>query len=473
VKTLPLWVRALDAAAVVALLLGVFVLAFGKFSVQFSLTPVRLRSWPEILFVAGALAAVRHAAFPAQPVHRRIAAGARAWLERPPLNAAAVALASRLAVLLVGYLAVATIGIVRTETSAPESSDILMDLPARIDAGWYGGIALDGYSFAGQFARQQNLAFFPAFPMTMRVAGYPVGAFGPGIPHEWRMARVLWGGVLVSLLAFAWAGTYLWRLARDTIGEARAADAVALLAAYPFAIYFSAPYSESLFLLASIAAVYHFRRGEWLKAGSWGLLVGLARPNGCFLSAVLACLIAERWWRERATATLFSHQQLTRSLLAAAAPGIGMLAFSVYVHQITGAFFGWARLHEAWGRSYQGLAPVGLALGRFADDGLLRGIGRSPFDALNIMGLLFALLMIWPIFRRLGPAMAVFIVVNIVPPLLAGGLLSIGRLTATLFPAFIALAAIAPPRAVTPLLTAFAVVQGLAAALFFTWRPLF
>jgi hypothetical protein len=29
------------------------------------------------------------------------------------------------------------------------------------------------------------------------------------------------------------------------------------------------------------------------------------------------------------------------------------------------------------------------------------------------------------------------------------------------------------PRTVTPLVTAFAIGQGLAAALFFTWRPLF
>ena len=472
-KPLPLWARALDASAVVALLLGVFVLVFGKFSVQFSLTPVRFRSWPEILFVAGALAAVRHAAFPAHPVHRRIADGSRAWTARPPVNAAGVALASRLAVLFAGYVAVAAIGVVRSEGAFKVSSDTLVDLPARFDAGWYGGIALDGYAFAGQFAKQQNLAFFPALPMAMRAAGYPMGAYGPGMPHDSRMARVLWGGVILSILAFAWAGAYLWRLARDTIGEARAADAVALLAAYPFAIYYSVPYSESLFLLASIAAVHHFRRGEWIKAAAWGLLVGLARPNGCFLSVVLACFLAERLWRDRAVATVFSQAQVIRSVLAAAAPGLGMLAYSIYVHQITGEFFGWARLHEAWGRSYQGLAPVELALGRFGEDGLLHAIGRSPFDALNIMGLLFALVLVWPVFRRLGPAMALLIAINLVPPLLAGGILSMGRLTATLFPAFLALAAIAPPRIVTSLITAFAVGQGLAAALFFTWRPLF
>jgi hypothetical protein len=46
-------------------------------------------------------------------------------------------------------------------------------------------------------------------------------------------------------------------------------------------------------------------------------------------------------------------------------------------------------------------------------------------------------------------------------------------MTSTLFPVFIALAARLPPKAVPVWVTAFAVVQGLVAALFFTWRELF
>ncbi len=81
--------------------------------------------------------------------------------------------------------------------------------------------------------------------------------------------------------------------------------------------------------------------------------------------------------------------------------------------------------------------------------------------------------MCWAVFRRLGLAYAVFILINVVPPMLAGGVLSMGRLTATLFPLFLALAAVLPPRAVTPVVTLFALGQGLATVLFFTWRPLF
>ena len=51
--------------------------------------------------------------------------------------------------------------------------------------------------------------------------------------------------------------------------------------------------------------------------------------------------------------------------------------------------------------------------------------------------------------------------------------LSAGRLSSTLFPTFMALAVVLPRRAVTPLVTVWALAQGLVAALFFTWRPLF
>ncbi len=478
---LPLWVRALDGAAVLALVLTTFVFLFGGFDVHFSLTPLRVHSTARLLFVTIALLAVRHAAHPATPLHARISRWLRTSGDRPAGSAAMLGLSSRAAVLFIAYMAVVTIGVNAVTTGFELSSDKLANLPARFDAGWYGSIALEGYFFGGDFGHQENVAFFPAFPMLMRAAGYPIGAFGPGMPKERRLVRLLWGGVLIAIAAFAWAAAYLWRLARDVIGEARAAEAVALLAAYPFAIFFSAPYTESLFLLGAVAAVYHFRRDEWTRAGAWGLLVGLTRPNGCFLSVVLAAMIAERWWRTRHISTFphshiskFPNFHISKSLASASMPGIGMLAYSAYVYRLTGHFFGWARMHEAaWGRSYEGLAPVERAYGWITDEGLFHVIEGVPFDTLNSLGLIFALLMLWPVLRRLGPAMALFVLINVVPPMLAGGVLSMGRLTSTLFPVFLALAAVASQRTVTGLITAFAIGQGLAAAIFFTWRPLF
>jgi hypothetical protein len=51
--------------------------------------------------------------------------------------------------------------------------------------------------------------------------------------------------------------------------------------------------------------------------------------------------------------------------------------------------------------------------------------------------------------------------------------MSIGRMTSVLFPVFLWLAAAIPLRHHTGWIVAFAVLQGLVAALFFTWRPVF
>jgi len=472
VPGLPAWVRVVDVIAVAFALLGVFVLLFGGFVIHIGSVQIRVHGAGRLLFIALALIAIRHAARPADPLHRRIARLAGSDAESP-LTLGALALVSRIAALVAGYFAVVTVGLSAPQVGFTVSSDPVQDLPARFDAGWYAGIALDGYSFEGRFDRQQNIAFFPAYPLLERIVGYPLGAFAPVVPRERRMARLLWSGVVISMMAFAWASIYLWRLARDTIGDARAVGAVALLAAYPFAVFFSAAYTESLFLLGAVAAFYHFRRDEFAAAAAWGLLVGLTRPNGCFLSVVLAWLAVEKLRSLRSLQFTKSPRHQIANCLAIAAPGIGMLLYSAYVKHLTGAWFGWARLHETWGRSYSGLAPVERAYRWIVDEGLLHVVQGLPYDTLNSLALIFALLMLWTVFRRLGFAYVLFVLVNVAPPMLAGGVLSMGRITATVFPLFLALAATISPRAMPAFVTAFAIGQGVVAVLFFTWRPLF
>jgi hypothetical protein len=94
-------------------------------------------------------------------------------------------------------------------------------------------------------------------------------------------------------------------------------------------------------------------------------------------------------------------------------------------------------------------------------------------DAIYVVTVLFMLATVVPVLRRVGLPYAIMILVNILPPLLMGGLLSIGRVTAVLFPAFIWLGLAIPPTHRTAWLGAFAMLQAVCAAMFFTWRPLY
>jgi hypothetical protein len=311
--------------------------------------------------------------------------------------------------------------------------------------------------------------------------------------------------VAISLAAFLWALHYLVRLGRELIGPERAAGAAMLLAAYPFALYFNAPYTESLFLLSAIGASYHFRRAEWAASSCWGLLAGLTRPNGCLLSVPLAIFGAQQIYAmyaqvpvavppddrtphtssspssdpaasgtrvgSNATARL-AGPALVR-LLVASMPGLGMLAFTAYLYRLTAVWFAWTRSHEAWGRSYEGIAPVLAAMGQLGGEPFLRAVAAHPYNTLNALGVLFGVALTYPVFKRLGVGWGAFVLVNLLPPLFAGGVLSMGRLTSTLFPLFLALAALVPLRSVPAWAAAFGITQGFCASLFFTWRELF
>jgi hypothetical protein len=452
-----------------------------------------------VIYIAVSVQIVRHLMWPRPSALSRLADLRAAIAERPHLaDALRAFFLTRPAVFVVAFVAVITLGI----TSTPGfilSREPLDNLPARFDAGWYGGIALDGYNWDHTFQRQRNIAFFPALPLLIRPVGAVLGMYEDGPSRERRMLRGLWAGAVISLVAFFWALYYVSRLAADLIGDDRASAATLLLAAYPFAVYFNAPYTESLFLLGSAGACYHFLRRDWIAASAWGLLAGLSRPNGCFLSVPLTILALQREGvlfshgsrgptpaRSRSATSAFAEapadrrslgggwSRLARAAGAALMPAVGMLIFSLYLYRLTGGvWFAWARSHEAWGRSFEGLAPIVSFFEALRDQPWLQLIANNPYNAINAVGVIFALAMTYPVFRKLGLAWGVFVLINLLPPLIAGGLLSMGRLTSTLFPLFLALAAILPARAVPGWAAAFGIGQGVCAALFFTWRALF
>ena len=468
----PGWASIADGAALALLALALFVSLAGRALVlgigRYTLPPA-----PMLVFAAAAIVLVRHVAKPRPDARATFRRWAETVRSRPHLAAATRAFAvTRPLVFVVAYFAVVTFGF----SKAPGftlSTDPLANLPARFDAGWYGGIALDGYEWDRQLGRQRNIAFFPALPMLMRPVGAALGMNDRTLPREKRLLRALWAGVLVSLAAFAWGLYYVAKLADLAGGREAAASAPLLLAAYPFAVFFSAPYSESLFLLGAAGAFYHFHREQWVKACLFGLLTGFSRPNGALVSIPLGLLaLAPAIAAMRAAHGTGTWRALGVRLLAAAMPGVAMLIFSAYLYRLTGIWLVWARMHEAWGRRW-GTGPMAQGWEWLTTEGLTAVLQGVPYDTINTLAVLFATVLVWPVFRRLGVAYGIFVLVNILPPIFAGGALSMGRVTSTLFPIFIALSLLLPARSVPGWTAGMGLLQGFVAAIFFTWRELF
>ena len=467
-------VRIADAAVLAALTAALYVALAGRALVLVK-TTVHLPSLSFLLFFAVAVLAIRHAAVPRPGIVTTIRRWVQRLEERPHAAAAVRAfLVTRPLVFLVGLFAVVTFGFPPSKGEVL-SSEPLENLPARFDAGWYAAIALEGYDREWRPGLKQDIAFFPALPLLIRPAGALVGMNHTSHMRERRLLRALWAGVVVSLAAFGVALFYVARLSDMLTGGHTPAAATLLLASYPFAVFFSAPYTESLFLLGCVGAFYHFHRAQYVAASLFGLLVGASRPNGFLLAVPLAVLAVEpvvRAWRGGAPTASIGWRMVGGRLLVASMPVVTMLLFTVYLFNVTGVWFAWARTHAAWGRTW-GTRPIAQGWEWLTTEGLMAVFKGVPYDTLNTFAAIFALLLVWPVFRRLGVAYALFALVNLVPPIFAGGALSMGRITSTIFPLFIALAAIVPSRSVPGWAAGFGILQGLVAALFFTWRELF
>lgn len=467
---LPKWATALDLVAVVMAIVALAVIIGGGFRVTVFEVRLSVTDWWRPALWSAVAMIVRHAMVRQLPLPQRVGQAIVRWWRDPVTRTVLpIHLATRGGVLVVGFLAVVLIGFPPEATSRWHIyQNDLLDLPARWDTGWYLSIAMEGYRFDpnARADLQQNIAFFPAYPMAVR---YLSAVFG----HQ-----PLWTGVAISLVAFFLALGYFLRLARDELrDDAAAATAVMLLAAYPFAVFFSAAYTEALFLLTVVAAVYHFRHGQLGRAAAWGFACGLTRPNGAFLSIALGLMAVAPMWnaaRSRPIPPPAGWLPIGQRLLSAAAPGFGMLAYSAFIYQLTGNPFKWTLQNVAWGRVYRSLDTlVSDRVDFVANNGLYNYVSTQAIDLFYLSGVVFMLAVVWPVYRRFGLPYAVLLLVNLLPPMAAGGMLSMGRVTAVLFPAFLWLGGAIPERHRTAWIAAFACLQGFVAVMFFTWRPLY
>jgi hypothetical protein len=157
------------------------------------------------------------------------------------------------------------------------SNNKLLDGWMRWDAGWYRDIAENGYSDKPGADQQRNTVFFPLFPLTIRLFNL--------FTHNSAVS-----GVLISNLALGMALLLLFRLSSERYGSFVGRWTVALLVTFPFGFYFSAVYSEALFLLTIIGTFYFGNRKRWGLAAMCAACASATRAVGITASLGLLFL---------------------------------------------------------------------------------------------------------------------------------------------------------------------------------------
>jgi len=193
---------------------------------------------------------------------------------------------SRLLVWAAGIAAGASLSIRRAPGVDPRGltrglggvGELLAGPAARWDAGWFLLIARDGYGLSQGARTEARLAFYPLYPLLTRTLGLAL--------------PLVLSGIVVSVCAFAAALYGIHRLCSLELARLHvAADAreriaglaVLLIAFSPMAVFFSADYSESVFMALSVAVFWSARNGRWAWVGVAGALASASRAPGLVL----------------------------------------------------------------------------------------------------------------------------------------------------------------------------------------------
>jgi hypothetical protein len=304
------------------------------------------------------------------------------------------------------------------------------------DAEWYLTLAENGYPDladpqCGRDTRgrpdwstekhcKHKYAFFPLYPLA-------IAALAALLPLT---AAAF---VVTALIGIAAAASVVALFARCFPERERdGLAAVALLFLYPFAIFYQLYFSESLFLLLSVAAFLGAWGRRWLAMLAAGALLANARPLGILIVLPLLVVVREVT-RGRAP------RERWLGVVSALLVPLGLVPFMVLNHARTGDWHFFSTAQELWGYENAALLPnlwknlVGKAIAfphlpwhRFHS---------SRLDYLVMLAFGAVLVAMWRD-RRFPRALTLWSTLLWLAPLASKDLMSFGRYMSVSFPVF-------------------------------------
>ena len=280
------------------------------------------------------------------------------------------------------------------------------------DAQHYLFLATEGYH-----AGQRSITFCPLYPWLIRAAA--------ALPGVGPLGAALLISNLLSIAAFV----LLWRLFEQRHPGA-GADSLLLLLAFPGAVFFHFPYTESLFLFLAAATVVAAVQRRWLLAAVPAFLLPLTRPNGVLIGLVMLYAVIAHWREQRRISAA--------ALIALAAPALGFAAYLLFMRSATGDAMAGLTMQDAYnaGRSLGNfLRPLAVFTG-LVDAHAVHGVLYSALDRAVFLFVVATLVPLWRWDRTL---FWYALPMALVGPL-SGSFVSYTRFAAVLFPCHLVVA---------------------------------
>ncbi len=159
-------------------------------------------------------------------------------------------------------------------------SDFL-DTWTRWDSAHYINIAENTYAGAIENGQHIFLVFYPLYPWLIRILNFVV--------HNSQLS-----GILISVVCFATGCVYLDKIVTRECGKKTAENTLIMQAVFPFAFFFGAVLTESLFFSLTAMFFYYLEKKDYFEVAVVGFLACLTKNQGVLLAiAVMAELFTE------------------------------------------------------------------------------------------------------------------------------------------------------------------------------------
>ena len=237
---------------------------------------------------------------------------------------------SRMLMYLGGIIGAADAGRLQAYFSSPEH------FWTRWDADHYVGLIENWYVNEGD--PRLHIVFFPLFPLLGRILHLTTGISPAAC------------GYIVSNLAFIGCGIAMFRLAEITYGKNIGLKAMWLMNLSPLTLFCSLPYTESVFMLTTILAVY-FSRGKKFAAA---VIMGALAANSRMVGMATAIPIFYEMLSSVKEKTFKSYALCVLKVLPVS---LGLIAYLALNLEVTGDAFKFMEYQsEHWSQNFGSLA---------------------------------------------------------------------------------------------------------------------
>ncbi|MEQ9618252.1 MAG: glycosyltransferase family 39 protein [Deltaproteobacteria bacterium] len=317
-------------------------------------------------------------------------------------------------VTIIGTFFLAYAAFVLLEDTFPDS---VISIWNTWDTQHYLDIAQYGYTNSAIDEKKLQIVFFPLYPFIIKIFSFAFKDY-------------LFSALLVSNIAYAGAVVYLFKLVRIDYDDDDALRAGIYISIFPTAYFFHAPYTESLFLVFTVASLYYARRSKWALSGTAGMLAAATRITGIIL---LPVLVIEYLYQNE-----YKIKNTRKEILWLGAVGLGLLFYLVINYVTFGDPFKFLEFQKGHWSKELALPIKGFfsawsgIFWRKPADALLGGWAEIIFAALGLILIIYS-------FFRLRLSYGVYALLTWLTVTSTSFWLSIPRYTLSIFPIFIAL----------------------------------